>query len=50
MIRRTITAVGRVLNARPATATTDQPHFHQGAQGNVAVCFASGCDRPRMHV
>jgi hypothetical protein len=50
MIRRTITAVGRALNACPATATTDHPHFHQGAQGNVAACFASGCDRPQMHV
>jgi hypothetical protein len=50
MIRRTITAVGRVLNARPAGASHDHPHFHQGAQGNVAACFASGCDRPQMHV
>jgi hypothetical protein len=49
MTRRFIAAVGRALSARP-THSTDAPHFHQGAQGNVAACFAAGCDRPHLHV
>ena len=48
MTRRIISAVGRALSTRPATH--NDPHFHQGAQGNVAACFATGCDRPQMHV
>jgi hypothetical protein len=52
MTRRFIAAVGRALSTRPDTTPTDHetPHFHQGAQGNVAACFAHGCDRPQMHV
>jgi hypothetical protein len=49
MTRRIIAAVGRALSTRPATST-DHPHFHQGAQGNVAACFAHGCDRPQLAV
>jgi hypothetical protein len=50
MTRRFIAAVGRALSTRPATPQHLQdPHFHQGAQGNVAACFAHGCDRPQMH-
>jgi hypothetical protein len=49
MTRRIISAVGRALSTRP-TASTENPHFHQGAQGNVAVCFAHRCDRPQLHV
>ncbi|HEY6761477.1 MAG TPA: hypothetical protein VI318_18400 [Baekduia sp.] len=49
MTRRIFAAVGRALSARP-TQSTDTPHFHQGAQGNAAACFASGCDRPHLHV
>jgi hypothetical protein len=49
MTRRIITAVGRALSTRPAT-TESHPHFHQGAQGNAAACFAHGCDRPQLHV
>ncbi|WP_155891928.1 hypothetical protein [Conexibacter woesei] len=49
MTRRIIAAVGRALSTRPAAIHND-PHFHQGAQGNVAACFATGCDRPHMHV
>jgi hypothetical protein len=49
MTRRIIAAVGRALSARPI-GSTDHPHFHQGAQGNVAACFAHGCDRPQMQV
>jgi hypothetical protein len=49
MTRRFIAAVGRALSTKPINATND-PHFHQGAQGNVAACFAHGCDRPQMHV
>jgi hypothetical protein len=47
MTRRIIAAVGRALSARPAH---DHPHFHQGAQGNAAACFAHGCDNPRLRV
>jgi hypothetical protein len=50
MTRRIISAVSRALSARPAHAPNDHPHFHQGAQGNAAACFASGCDRPHLHV
>ena len=49
MTRRLIAAVGRALSTRPA-GSTEHPHFHQGAQGNVAACFAPGCDRPQLHV
>jgi hypothetical protein len=48
MTRRIIAAVGRALSTRPTA--TEHPHFHQGAQGNVAACFAHGCDRPHLHV
>jgi hypothetical protein len=50
MTRRIMTAVSRALSARPAHTPNDHPHFHQGAQGNVAACFAAGCDRPQLHV
>lgn len=49
MTRRLIAAVGRALTSRPTDPIND-PHFHQGAQGNVAACFQAGCDRPQMHV
>jgi hypothetical protein len=49
MTRRILSAVSRALSARPAHSS-DHPHFHQGAQGNVAACFQAGCDRPQMHV
>jgi hypothetical protein len=49
MARRIMAAVGRALSASPAN-TPDTPHFHQGAQGNVAACFQAGCDRPQMKV
>ena len=50
MTRRIIAAVGRALSTRPADHAEPRPHFHQGAQGNVAACFAHSCDRPQMHV
>jgi hypothetical protein len=50
MTRRIIAAVGRALSTRPTGTHDERPHFHQGAQGNVAACFAPGCDRPQMHV
>jgi hypothetical protein len=50
MTRSIIAAVGRALSARPSHVPTEQPHFHQGAQGNAAACFATGCERPRLHV
>jgi hypothetical protein len=49
MTRRIIAAVGRALSTHP-THHTDNPHFHQGAQGNAAACFAPGCDRPQLLV
>jgi hypothetical protein len=49
MTRRIIAAVGRALST-PAIGTTENPHFHQGAQGNVAACFQNRCDRPQLHV
>jgi hypothetical protein len=48
--RRIIAAVGRALSARPVDTPTDHPHFHQGAQGNAAACFATRCDRPQLLV
>jgi hypothetical protein len=50
MTRRLVAAVGRALSARPAAPSQDHPHFHQGAQGNVAACFATRCDRPQLDV
>jgi hypothetical protein len=50
MTRRIIAAVGRALSARPTNTPTDHPHFHQGAQGNAAACFATRCDRPQLLV
>jgi hypothetical protein len=50
MARRIIAAVGRALNASPVETTTASPHFHQGAQGNVAACFQERCDRPHLNV
>jgi hypothetical protein len=49
MARRILAAVGRALSTEPA-GNTETPHFHQGAQGNVAACFQAGCDRPHLHV
>lgn len=45
MTRRIIDAVGRALSR---TDRSNDPHFHQGAQGNVAACFQHGCDRPQL--
>ncbi|MCW2996159.1 MAG: hypothetical protein JWQ18_3654 [Conexibacter sp.] len=50
MTRRIISAVSRALSPRPHHTPNDHPHFHQGAQGNVAACFASGCESPKLHV
>jgi hypothetical protein len=47
MPHRLVAAVGRVLRTRPP-ATHAHPHFHQGAQGNPAACFAPGCTSPRL--
>jgi hypothetical protein len=49
MTRRIAAAVSRAFSARPS-ATPTGPHFHQGAQGNPAACFAGACDRPRLDV
>jgi hypothetical protein len=45
MTRRILDAFGRALTRK---ADHDHPHFHQGAQGNVAACFIHGCDRPKL--
>ena len=50
MTRSLLTAFRRALSPTAPSATTDHPHFHQGAQGNAAACFAHGCDRPQLHV
>ena len=46
MARRLADAISRALT--PPRREREQPHFHQGAQGNVAACFAARCDRPRL--
>ena len=47
MTRRIIDAVGRALTRTDRDRSND-PHFHQGAQGNVAACFQHGCERPKL--
>jgi hypothetical protein len=51
MARRLVAALTRALSgpSNPSPHGAD-PHFHRGAQGNVAACFAPGCDRPRLEV
>jgi hypothetical protein len=51
MTRRIADAVAKAL--RPVATTQhhhEQPHFHQGAQGNPAACFQPGCSRPQLEV
>ena len=45
MARRFVAAVSRALSAPEQSPA---PHFHRGAQGNVAACFDTRCDRPRL--
>jgi hypothetical protein len=47
MARRLIAVVSRALTASP---TPDQPHFHQGAHGQPAVCFDARCASPRLDI
>lgn len=46
---RILQVVSRAFAARPA-AEPDQPHFHQGAHGQPAVCFDPRCDRPHLEL
>ncbi len=48
MARRILDVVGRALTRPDLTRDHERPHFHQGAQGNVAACFVQGCDRPKL--
>jgi hypothetical protein len=50
MTRRIVAAVGRALSPRPIATSQNDPHFHQGAQGNVAVCYEPGCSSPRLQL
>jgi hypothetical protein len=52
MTRRRIADVFAKALAPRATAQQnhEQPHFHQGAQGNPAACFEPGCRRPQLEV
>ncbi|HET6508312.1 MAG TPA: hypothetical protein VFG42_16080 [Baekduia sp.] len=48
MARRIIDAVGRALTRTDRITDHEHPHFHRGAQGNVAACYVQGCDRPKL--
>jgi hypothetical protein len=51
MTRRIADAVAKALSPRATTPHDhEQPHFHQGAQGNPAACFQPRCRRPRLDV
>jgi hypothetical protein len=47
MTRRIIAAVGRAFSTR--SPLEDRPHFHRGAQGNIAPCFDQACTKPSLH-
>ena len=49
---RRITDVAKALAARATITTQDheQPHFHQGPQGNPAACYERGCPRPQLEI
>ena len=48
MARRILDAVGRALTRTDFSADHQHPHFHRGAQGNVAARFVHGCNRPKL--
>ena len=47
MTRRIIAAVGRAFSTR--STLEERPHFHRGAQGNVAPCFHPHCTKPSLN-
>jgi hypothetical protein len=46
-MRRIIRALSNAFAEVPADAPV---HFHQGPEGNPAVCYATGCTSPRLKV
>jgi hypothetical protein len=48
MTRRIFAAFSRTLRAE--RACSEQVHFHQGPQGQAAVCYDAGCERPHLDV
>ena len=46
-MRRIIRALSNAFVEVPADAPV---HFHQGPEGNPAVCYATGCTNPRLKV
>ncbi len=48
MTRRILAAFARVRRSEPAC--TEQVHFHQGPQGQPAVCFDARCSQPHLDV
>jgi hypothetical protein len=49
MTRLLSTTLARAFSPQARASKIDpQPHFHRGAQGNVAACFDTRCDRPRL--
>jgi hypothetical protein len=48
MTRRILAVLSRAR--RPQPACSEQVHFHQGPQGQPAVCFDAHCPRPHLDV
>jgi hypothetical protein len=48
MARLRLRALRRALTSH--THQTHPVHFHNGPQGQPAVCFDRGCSRPRLDV
>jgi hypothetical protein len=46
MARRIIAAISSALREQPAEIV----HFHQGAEGQPAACYDTGCASPRLRV
>jgi hypothetical protein len=46
MARRMLAAISQVLREQPAEIV----HFHQGASGQPAACYDSGCASPRLQI
>jgi hypothetical protein len=49
MTRRILAALSRAQRPRPA-CSEQEVHFHQGPQGQPAVCFDARCSRPHLDV
>jgi hypothetical protein len=46
MARRILAAIAGALREQPAELV----HFHQGAEGQPAVCYDTGCGSPRLSI